>query len=195
MSLIDTLNPLSNNQKSIRIECEAATTVTIDELKELHQYKERTREHYQKFKTSVEKLGFSFPIFFWEDKMGTKWIVDAHGRKQFLQEMRAEGYMIPPLPAARIFAKDKVEAKKKILAQESHYGKIQEEPFYEFMNEQGFELDEAEVDTYAEIWEFDMEYNNTPEKDEEEMVAAPKKEECEECKSYHQNAHTPPVSQ
>lgn len=182
--------------EEIRIECEGTTTVSLDELKELHNFKDRTREHYAKFKASVLELGFSFPIFFWEDQEGVKHIIDAHGRKQFLMEMRTEGYKVPPLPAVRIFAKDKVEAKKKLLAHESRYGKIQEEPFYEFMNEEGFEISEDDVAPFTEIWEFEMEYNNQPEKEEDEQVSSnAKKEECENCKSYHQAGHQPVVTQ
>jgi len=176
--------------KTIRIECEGSTTVTLDELKELHHYKERTREHYEKFKASVLRLGFKFPIFFWEDMEGTKWIVDAHGRKQFLMEMRAsEGYNIPPLPAVRIFAKDKKEAKEAVLAQESVFGKILEEPLYEFINEEGFELDESDLSTFTEIYELDMEFNNEPAKtgDEEQQS---KEKACQLCTAYHSRNHT-----
>jgi hypothetical protein len=169
--------------KTIRVECDGTLLVNIDELHELHHYKDLTEDKYAKGKKSIEELGFSFPIFVWEQE-GKLWIIDAHQRKRILTRMRdVEGYTIPSLPAVRVFAKDKVEAKKKILAQESQYGKIQEEPFYEFMNEEGFELDEKDIETFVEIEEFDKEYVD-PEKDHTE-----KDERCDACFVYHKNNH------
>jgi len=176
-----------DNQPTIEIQCEGSTTVTLDELKELQHYKDLTDKAYDKARLSIINLGFSFPIFFWEDKDATKYIIDAHQRKRVLMRMRSEeGYIIPPLPAVRIFAKDKVEAKKKILAQESQYGKIQEEGLYEFINEGGFELDSAEIETFIQIPEFTFEQEATQQGTDETVD-----DTCLTCKAYHYNNHEP----
>lgn len=177
------------DNQQIRIECEGSTTVTLDELRELQHYKDLSDKNYDRLRTSIINLGFSFPVFFWEDKEGTKWIIDSHQRKRTLMKMRSEeGYMIPPLPAVRIFAKDREEAKKKLLAQESSYGDIQQEGLYEFINEEGLELDEAELETYVAIDEFDREYGD--ESSGEEGVSGNQDKSCSICKSYHERNHT-----
>lgn len=176
------------DEKTIRIACEGTTTVILDELKELQSYKELSTEAYGKMKESILKLGFSFPVLFWEDNDGTKYVIDAHQRKRVLMKMRSEdGFAIPPLPAVRIHAKDKREAKEKILAQESQYGKITQEGLYEFINEEGFELDPIELESFVEIdeFQFEQEASETPEQEEQKE----KKEECDQCKVFHFNSH------
>lgn len=168
------------SDKMIKIACEGSLMVNIDDLKELHSYKDLSTEAYEKAKKSILELGFSFPIFVWVDKMNNHYIVDAHQRKRVLTQMREkEGYTVPLLPAVKIFAKDKREAKKKILAQESQYGKIQEEGLHEFMNEEGFELQESELD-FVEIPEFTWEYDE-PEEKEEQQAKGGKEIECPNC--------------
>lgn len=172
------------DNQEIRIECEGSFTVSLDEIKELHHYKELTEEAYDKGHTSISQLGFSFPFFIWEDSEGTKWAIDGHMRKPILMRMRSEGWKVPELPAVRIFAKDRLEAKKKLLAQESQYGKIQEEGLNEFMNEAGYELDPGEVDTFVAINEFDYEYNQNQ---EEEKPSG--QQSCSVCRDYHERNH------
>lgn len=180
------LDAIINKDKTIKIQCEGSTTVSLDELRELQSYKDLTDEAYHKAKTSILTLGFSFPIFFWEDKDATKYIIDAHQRKRVLMRMRSEeGYFVPLLPAVRIFAKDKREAKKKILAQESQYGEIQYDGLQEFIHEEGFELNEDELVEFVDIYEFSNEF----EEPEEEKHAGEKKETCEKCLNYHERNH------
>lgn len=171
MSILDTIASHLTD-KTIRVTCEGSFSVNIDDLHELHSYKDLTEEAYQRAKTSILELGFSFPIFVWVDSLNQHYIIDAHQRKRVLTRMRdMEGYTIPLLPAVKIHAKDKVEAKKKILAQESQYGDITEEGLYEFINEEGFELDPEELDSFVDIDEFDFEYGETPEAVEDEAPA------------------------
>jgi len=187
MSVLDSI---INKEKTINIQCEGSTTVSLDELRELQTYKDLTDAAYRKARKSILELGFSFPIFFWEDKDATKYIIDAHQRKRVLMKMRSEeGYFVPPLPAVRIFAKDKKEAKKKILAQESQYGDITPDGMYEFINESGFELDEVELEQFVDIDEYQFnEPEPTPDTDESQHG---KQEECLFCKRYHENNHEP----
>lgn len=120
----------------LQIVCQGATTVNLDDLIELQgNLKDSTEEQYVKLRNSMSKYGFSFPVFFWQDEQGRKLIIDAHRRKFTLLKMREEGWTIPPLPADPIFAKDKTEAKKKLLLLNSKFGDITEEGLYEFTNE------------------------------------------------------------
>lgn len=79
----------TSNEKTIRIECEGATTVDIDELNDLQcDFKDISDKDYKKLKTSILENGFSFPAFLWKDQTGKLWIVDAHRRKRALKRMR-----------------------------------------------------------------------------------------------------------
>lgn len=196
MSILDSLIQKPDGEdptnKTIRIACEGSLAVGLDELAELQHYKDLTQKDYEKAKNSILELGFSFPIFIWEEN-GIKWIIDAHQRKRVLTKMRdEEGYTIPSLPAVRIQAVDRKEAKKKILAQESQYGKIQEEGLYEFVNEDGFVLDTGDLASFVEIDEFEFEYG-TEQKEEAAKPEGEPDKECESCAAYHNADHTLPA--
>lgn len=142
---------------TLRIECAGHTTVNIDELIELHHYGKITDEHYAHARNSLTELGFSFPFFYWEQD-GKKYTVDGHSRLKVIKRMRDEGFTIPSLPADPIFAKDRAEAKKKILAQESRYKDFDEGLFTEFLAEDNLIMEDLEnfvdipgLDT--ELWE------------------------------------------
>lgn len=117
----------------IRITCAGNTTVSLDELKDFQgNLKELSEDNYAKLRNSMIEFGFSFPIFYWQDEAGTKWIIDAHQRIRTLSHMQKEGVVIPPLPADPIFATDRTEAKKKLLLLNSRYGEMTQEGFDEF---------------------------------------------------------------
>lgn len=126
---------------TLEIKCEGTFTVSLDDITELQgNLKDLTEENYVRLRNSMTKYGFSFPLFIWESPEGTKFIVDAHQRVRTLRKMRSEGFDIPQLPAVRIQAKDRVEAKKKLLLLNSRYGTITREGFDEFIDEVGFEV-------------------------------------------------------
>jgi hypothetical protein len=143
----------------IKIECQGATTVALDELVDLQgNLKDLTEQNYVKLRNSIVQYGFSFPVLLWIDTDGKKWILDAHQRVRTLRKMQQEGITIPPLPADIVNATDKVEAKKKLLLLNSRYGKMTREGFDEFVDEPGFEVAEAELEDLlvlpeVEIWE------------------------------------------
>ena len=127
--------------KTIKIECTGTENIDIDSLIELQgNLKELSTEGYTRLKDSIIKYGFSFPMFVWKNE-GKNYIIDAHQRKKTLQKLREEGYNIPPLPTVFINAKDRIEAKEKLLQLNSNYGKITQDGLYEFLNEPGAELD------------------------------------------------------
>lgn len=140
----------------LKIECQGATTVNLDELKELHHFKTTSDAQYAHLRNSLTEFGFSFPFFIWIDSQGTKWLMDGHRRKPTLIRMRDEGYQIPPLPAVLVFAPDKKTAKKKLLAQESTYGTFDEDGFTDFMNEDGSSLINEDLSLYVEIPGLDL---------------------------------------
>lgn len=119
--------------KEIIIACEGATLVSLDELTDLQgNLKDLSEQNYVKLRNSITQFGFSFPILMWIDPENKKWIIDAHQRIRTLKKMQEEGIIIPRLPADIVHAKDKNEAKKKLLLLNSRYGKMTREGFDEF---------------------------------------------------------------
>lgn len=123
----------SKMEQTIEIKCAGHTTVQLSELHDLQgNFKDLTEDNYVKLRNSMVEFGFSFPIFYWQDEQGTKYIVDAHQRVRTLTKMQEEGWTIPPLPADPIYADSKIQAKEKLLLLNSQYGKITQEGWDEF---------------------------------------------------------------
>lgn len=92
-------------------------------------------EAYGKLKKSILKHGFQFPIFIWENfDDGITYIIDGHMRYNVLMRMKEDGYTIPQLPVVIIEAKDIQDAKEKLVAAASQYGKFDEKGVAEFFS-------------------------------------------------------------
>ena len=174
--------------KVIKIECTGTENLDIDSLTELQgNLKDLSKENYERLKKSILKYGFSFPMFVWKDKK-KNFIIDAHQRKKVLEKLKEEGYIIPDIPSVFINAKNKKEAKEKLLQLNSNYGKITQDGLYEFINEPEFELS-PELLADIDLPEFDMELFEEANIDgfepasEEEQGKLDKKEPiiCPEC--------------
>lgn len=119
---------------TIKITCTGAVTVPLEELADLQgNLKDLTEDNYTKLRNSIFEYGFSFPVFFWQDEHGVKWLLDANQRKRVLLRMRDEGFIIPELPANPIHATSKEDAKKRLLLLNSRYGHMTQEGFDEFI--------------------------------------------------------------
>lgn len=160
----------------LRIECQGATEVDIDELHELHHFKTTKDSQYAHLRNSFTEFGFSFPFQIWIDNEGKKWIMDGHRRKPTLQRMREEGWVFGKLPASIVMAPDKKTAKKKLLAMESRYGSFDESGFTDFMNEEDSSLMDEDLSLFVEIPELNLD-DSEPEKTPKE----PKAFTCPNC--------------
>lgn len=121
------------NENQVRISCSGAATVDLADLLPLQgDLKSLSKENNKKLRWSILKYGISFPFFAWKTKDGL-FILDGHQRDRVLREMRDDGYMVPPLPVDFIEAKNKKEAKEKILLLSSRYGKMTEETLHEYI--------------------------------------------------------------
>ncbi len=129
---------------NIDIKCDGNENIHIDEFVELQgNLKSLSDEAYERLKKSIIKYGFRFPMFYvlLDSK---KYILDGHGRLKTITKMIKEGFSFGnnnKLPAVKIDAKDKIEAKEILLALNSTMGKMSQEGFYDFINEEDFELD------------------------------------------------------
>jgi hypothetical protein len=98
-------------------------------------------DRYRKLKRSLLDHGFSFPFFVWKNA-GKLFVLDGHQRDRVLRRLKAQGYMVPPLPIAFIEAKDEAEARKKILLLSSQYGEMTEESLMEYLKKSEIDLDD-----------------------------------------------------
>ena len=131
--------------KTISIRCETKDTMKLEDMTVLQgNLKARTEDDYTKIKKSILKYGFSFPAFIWVDKKTkTNFLIDGTGRYSALKQMQEEGYLIPELPIVYIEAKDKAEAKNKLLRLNSQYGKMSKDSVLEFASD--IDLDFSEI--------------------------------------------------
>lgn len=83
-----------------------------------------------KLKKAIIKNNFSFPFYVWDN-----YILDGDGRLLALEELEAENYIIPDLPAIVIQATNKEEAKKLVLQVSSKHGEITKNSFDSFLSD------------------------------------------------------------
>ena len=143
--------------KTIKICCTGSELIELDDLKELQgNLKDLSDYNYTRLKESILEYGFSFPVFVWK-KGKVNYIMDAHQRVKTLKKLRdEEEFIIPKIPVVFVQAKDKREAKEKLLQLNSNYGKITQEGLSEFFNEPGFELDFEKLKDKIDLPDFDM---------------------------------------
>ena len=173
--------------KTILIKCDNEKTLDIDEMTELQGgLKIRNESDYEKIKKSILTYGFSFPFFTWKSGK-TNYLLDGHGRYETLKKMQEEGYIIPPLPVYYVKAKDKAEAKQKLLRLNSSYGKMTKESVLEFAEDIDLNFDEialpdttidftGESESEEEKEKPDIEFNESY----SVVVQCINEEECEE---------------
>ena len=90
----------------ITISCKGADELPFNTLVNFQgNLKTLTESNLKKLKKSILKHGFTVPIFVWPHR-GTNYILDGHQRLQALKSFQAEGYDIPDLPVAYVYADD-----------------------------------------------------------------------------------------
>lgn len=140
---------------NVRIEVEAANTLPLDSLVEFQgNLKELSKQNYEKLKKDILTLGFSSPIHVWKNE-NQFFCLDGHQRIRTLKKMQEEGFSIPQIPVVFVHAKNKKEAKQKILSLTSHFGKITNDGLYEFINESGLDFKDVKDDFNFHEIDFD----------------------------------------
>ena len=122
--------------KSIEITCQGAATIDHKELEPFQgELKSLSKENYSKLKKMITELGFSEPISVWQTNDGLK-ILNGHQRLRTITEMvEKEGYHCPPIPVNWVEAENYDQAKRKVLALTSQYGKMETQGLYEFLSD------------------------------------------------------------
>lgn len=128
---------------------------TQDDLKDL------TDKNYKKLKNTIEKRGFSVPVYVWENEKGILHLLDGHQRQRVLT---TEGWN-EPIPYLKVPAKDLQEAMARLLEITSQYGTVTQEGIDAFIAK--YDLPEAEI---YEATHFDaiLQYETVDAEDEEE---------------------------
>lgn len=128
----------------IEIKCTGARTAPVTDLKPFQgNLKNLSAENYNKLKKEILELGFSEPISVW-DKKGELIVLGGHQRLRTLQQMIIDGYECPEIPINIVEAKNKKEAKRKVLALTSQYGEITKDGLYEFISEAEISMKDVE---------------------------------------------------
>jgi len=129
--------------KKIKITCEGSDIANINDLINLQgDLKGLSKENMRKLKGSIIKYGFTTPVFVWGDK-NRKYILDGVQRLKALKQLLKEGYEIDYIPIVNIKAKNKKEAKEKLLHIASQYG------VYKRNGIQKFIIDEIDIDSIS----------------------------------------------
>jgi hypothetical protein len=129
--------------QQIEIKCSAASSLPLSQMTEFQgELKSLSDVNYEKLKTSILSKGFSFPLFIWKTA-DINYIIDGHQRFKTLKKLKEEGFEIPDIPVAYIEAESFTEAKKKLLAAASHFGKIEGQGLYEFITEAQIDYNEV----------------------------------------------------
>ena len=128
--------------KSISIKCETKDYLDWHNITEFQGgLKIRDDADIEKAKTSILKYGWSFPFFVWVSGK-TNYCLDGHARIKVLKALEEEGYLIPELPVVYIQAKNKTEAKQKLLRLNSNFGHFTKESVLEFAEDIDLNFDE-----------------------------------------------------
>lgn len=131
-------------ERVVRIECEGSHVLDIADMRPFQgNLKQLDEIDYLKLRGQIIDNGFSFPIAIWNHE-NSYYIIAGHQRQRVLLKMREEGWLVPEIPIVMISAKSFDQAKKKLLADTSAFGRITHEGLYEFLNDSGISLDEIE---------------------------------------------------
>jgi hypothetical protein len=102
--------------KSIKIRCESADALPLDELTPYHsRLKSRDDKDIETLAGYITQYGFSMPFFVWR-RDDDNLILDGNGRYIALNHLRKNGYTLPEsFPVVYVNCRDEVDAQRKIL--------------------------------------------------------------------------------
>jgi len=98
----------------------------------------------ERLRHEIETRGFTEPITAWK-KGKTYKVLNGHQRLAVLQDMAAQGLRVPKIPVNLIKAANEKEAKLKLLALTSQYGKMTPAGLQDYIKEAGLENDLEEL--------------------------------------------------
>ena len=142
------------------------------------QSKKTNKEKSRKIEKTYTQTRIQFFFDVWQNN-GINWILDGTQRDKALKSLQRDGYEIPLLPVDYIEAKNKQEAREKLLSRSSQFGEWNIIELEEWTNNIDKEIEEQlrfmekEIKTQVNIDFDDIKYNNEDE-DNGEIVNCPK---------------------
>jgi len=132
----------------IQIKCKGAININPMELVEFQgDLKSLSQQNYERLKRQILKQGFSFPQSVWKDPSDDLYkVLDGHQRLRVIKKMISEGYECETVPCSLVEAKDKKEAKRKLLSAAATYGSLESQGLYEFINDAEIAVEELVED-------------------------------------------------
>jgi DNA modification methylase len=136
--------------------------------------KDLSETNYKKLKNTIERRGFSYPVYVWEDDNKILHLLDGHQRQRVLM---TEGWN-EPIPYLKVPAKNLQEAMARLLEITSQYATITQEGIDEFIAT--YELNESEVyeatsfdalNKYGDDEETEIKEDEAPEVSDEPAVS------------------------
>ena len=150
----------------IRIACEGAATLPLDALEPFQgELKTLDKADAARLRHEILADGFSDPFNVWRNRKHN-WIIDGHQRRAVLYTLRAEGYEVPDLPVVWVEADSFAQAKRKVLAQASQYGRVTLEGLTEIAGLAELEFDDLTASFRFPEIDFDL-MKDPPEDDSE----------------------------
>ncbi len=129
--------------QAIKINVEANQTVPLESLEPFQgNLKRIEKAQYEKLRNVLIEQGVSFAVHIWQNK-GKNHIIDGHQRVFVLKQMKEiERFEVPDIPVAIVKAKSYKEAKLKVLAGASQFGKLDKAGLKLFMDENSIVFDD-----------------------------------------------------
>ncbi len=130
--------------KTIRVECEAKTTMPLDSLVPFQdKIKILTRDNYEKGRQLILDHGITLAKHVWVNNK-KNFLIDGHQTRDILIKMRdEEGYKVPKIPVVLVKAKNLREAKLKVLAAATGFGTFDELALEKYLAKNKIDIDYA----------------------------------------------------
>lgn len=121
----------------IKVAVQGASTLPMDVLEPFQgDLKRLERAEYERMRNSFIEFGISFTTHIWTNPEGHHKILDGHQTRFTLSKMRdEEGWDVPEIPVSFVQADSYEQARRKLLAGASQYGKVTEQGLLNFLRE------------------------------------------------------------
>jgi len=137
--------------KFIKVRCsytEMISPIDVDKFEPTQgNLKELDGLNYQKLRNEIVRLGFTSPVYLYEDlKTGrTMKVIDGHQRiKTVSKMMKEEGFKFEGIPVIYVKADSLAQAMEMLLGFVSQYGHVTMDGLVQFMEDQKFQIDDIE---------------------------------------------------
>lgn len=124
---------------TIKISCDVRDAFPLEKIEEFQgDLKSLSEDSFKRLRHEILESGFAFPLHVWRSPEGTVFCIGGHQRLRVLNQLKDEGYDVPPVPSVIVFADSIKQAKRRVLQDASQYGRVERQGLYEFMSKNEF---------------------------------------------------------